>query len=177
MTPRTLSPITRRLGVTPRIRALAGCVPHGTRVFADVGTNHAILPIAVLRAQRAQHCIATDDSEPALADALRRLRRVRCTEQVELRHGDGLGPLGADDFDVLCIAGLGPRTMVGILERGWSRLLDRRVRLVLNPFGGSEVPRAFLAANGCTLHADLTIAERGRSYTILVADTLRATPG
>lgn len=170
MAARTLSPITRRLGITPRIRALAACVPHGTRVFADVGTNHAILPIAVLREARAQRCIATDSSAPALADALRRLRRSRCTERVELRLGDGLAPLGAADVDVLCIAGLGPHTMVAILAAGFDRLWEQGVRLVLNPFGSSAAPRAFLAAQGCALHADLAVSERGRSYTILVAD-------
>jgi len=165
-----LSPITRRLGITPRIRALARCVPHGTRVFADVGTNHGILPIAVVRERRAERCIATDRSEPALADALRRLRRSRCTELVELRAGDGLQPIAAHEVDVLCLAGLGPRTMATILENGWSRLERQRVRLVLNPFGGSEAPRAFLAARGFEIVDDFTAVERGRSYEIVVAD-------
>lgn len=166
----TLSPITRRLGITPRIRALAACVPHGTRVFADVGTDHGILPIAVLREERALRCIAIDRSVPALADARRRLRRSRCAERVELRLGDGLAPIALDEIDVVCVAGLGPRSMATILEDGLPRLHARRVRLVLNPLGGSAAPRAFLAAHGFEVISDATIVERGRSYTIIVAD-------
>lgn len=36
MTPTKNSLITRRLGRTPRIHALAACVPHTTRVFVDI---------------------------------------------------------------------------------------------------------------------------------------------
>ncbi|HEX5052846.1 MAG TPA: class I SAM-dependent methyltransferase [Planctomycetota bacterium] len=168
-----LPPITRRLGVTPRLRALAACVPHGTRVFADVGTNHGILPIAVLRAGRAQRCVAIDRSASALADTRRRLRRCRCDERVDLRLGDGLAALAPEEFDVVCMAGLGPRAMVAMLERDRQRLLAQRVRLVLNPIGGCAAPRAFLAAHGFELVAEAAVAERGRSYTILVAERLR----
>jgi len=165
-----LPPITRRLGIAARMRALAACVPPGTRVFADVGTDHGILPIAVLRQQRAQRCIAIDRSVAALAETRRRLRRGGCAERIELRAGDGLAPIAPDEIDVVCIAGLGPRTMASILEAGLPRLRGARVRLVLNPFGGSDAPRAFLAAHGFALITDTTVAERGRSYTILVAE-------
>lgn len=165
-----LSPITRRLGRTPRIHALAAAVPQGTRVLVDVGTNHGILPIAVLRAGRAQRCIAIDKSAAALVDAERRLRRSRCADRVELRLGDGLEGVVMDEVDVVCIAGLGPQTMVEILARGLPRLARQRVRLVLNPLGSSAAPRVWLAAHGFEFAADSTVTERGRRYTVLVAD-------
>lgn len=165
-----LSPFTRRLGITPRIRALAACVPPGTRVFADVGTNHGILPIAVLQEERALRCVAIDKSAPALADARRRLRRSHRAEHIDLRLGDGLAPIAPHEIDVICLAGLGPRTMASILESGLPQLCGSRVRLVLNPFGGSDAPRAFLAAHGFAVVADSIVAERGRDYTIIVAE-------
>lgn len=168
--PVELPPITRRLGITPRMRALAECVPFGTRVFVDVGTNHCILPIAVLRDGRVQRCIAVDSSQAVVADARRRLRRAGLHARVDVCVGDGLLPIAGEDVDVVCVAGLGPRVVTSILEQGLAQLPAAPVRLVLNPFGGSAAPRAWLAANGFVLREDLEVAERGRSYTILVAE-------
>lgn len=165
----SLPPITRKLGVTPRIRALASFVPSNTRVFVDVGTNHGILPIAVLREQRAVRLIGIDKSPPALEDAHRRLRRCHALDRVELRLGDGFEPLTREEIDTICIAGVGPRTMASILTDGLPLMSGQAVRLVLNPLGGSAAPRAFLAEQGFDLVDDTEVLDRGRTYTILVA--------
>lgn len=166
------SPITRRLGVTARTRALAQCVPRGTRVLVDVGTNHGILPIAVIRAGRALRCIAIDRSAAAIAEAARRVRRCRIGDRVELRHGCGLEPIGVSEagIDVVCIAGVAGAPMAAILERGLSRLRPTGIRLVLNPIGSNATLRALLGANGFELSSESSVTERGRDYPILVAE-------
>lgn len=166
----SLPPITRKLGVTPRIRALASYVAPATRVFVDIGTNHGILPIAVLREQRATRCIGVDKSEPALFDASRRLRRCHLLDQVELRLGDGLEVISRDEVDTICLAGMGPRTIAEILTAGLPRLEGKPVRLLLNPLGGSSHPRAFVAEHGFDLVVDTEVLDRGRNYQILVAE-------
>lgn len=166
----SLPPITRKLGVTPRIRALASFVEPGTRVLVDIGTNHGILPIAALREQRAARCIGIDKSEPALHDAARRLRRCHLLDRIELRLGDGLEMIAPGEVDTISIAGLGPRTMAAILTTGLPLLRDVPVRLVLNPLGSSAQPRAFLADNDFDLIVDTEVMDRGRNYTILVAE-------
>lgn len=148
-------------------------MPHTTRVFVDIGTNHGILPIAVIRARRAKRCIAIDLSPVAIAETARRIQRCDCAGRIDLRQGDGLDVLDASEvhaIDVVCIAGLGPHTIVDILLRGLPLLSGQRVRLVLNPLGNSAAPRAFLAEHGFELTGDTTIKERNRLYTILVAD-------
>jgi len=165
-----LSPITRKLGVTPRIRALASHVTSSTRVFADIGTNHGILPIAVLRSNPAIRGIGIDRSRPALEDAQRRLRRSHMLERIDLRLGDGLEPLAQEEVDTICIAGMGPRRMTAILMAGLPLMSEVPVRLVLNPFGGCAEPRAFLDEHGFVLSADTDVVDRGRRYTVLVAD-------
>jgi tRNA (adenine22-N1)-methyltransferase len=173
VTPTKNSLITRRLGRTPRIHALAACVPHTTRVFVDIGTNHGILPIAVVRARRARRCIAIDLSPVAIAETARRIQRCDCAGRIDLRQGDGLDVLDASEahaVDVICIAGLGPHAIVNILARGLPRLSGQRVRLVLHPLGSSAAPRTFLAEHGFELTDDTTVEEHGRCYTILVAE-------
>ena len=64
---------------------------------------------------------------------------------------------------------MGLRLMTRILEQGLALLQQAQVRLLLNPFGGTAEPRAFLARHGFELQVDVVIAERGRSYDVLVA--------
>lgn len=165
--------ITRHLGRTPRIHALAACVPPTTRVFVDIGTNHGILPIAIIRARRARSCIAIDLSPAAIAETTRRLHRCRCADRVALRLGDGLLAIAANEahtIDVVCIAGLGQQTIQDILARGLSRLPQQPLRLVLNPIGNHLALRAFLTEQGFLLTHDATVEERHRHYPILVAE-------
>ncbi len=165
---------TRRLGRTPRLRALADCVPPGTRTFVDVGTNHGILPLAVLLDQRAERCIAIDKSRTALVETERRLRRLECGKRVELRLDDGLSTLAGDEtIDVICLAGLGPRTILDVLDGGSAVLegaRERPLRLVLNPLASDRGPRAWLERHGYRLVRDFVVPERGREYVVLAAE-------
>ena len=169
MTESEVSPITRKLGATLRIHALASWVPESTRVFVDIGTNHAILPIVVAKADRAQRCIAIDRSALALKDAQRRLRRSHCLTRIEMRLGDGMSVLTPEEIDVICVAGIGPRSMVRILTGGLDLMRNRAVRLILNPLGSSKVVREFLADHGFDLLSDTVVNGRGREYEVLVA--------
>lgn len=48
-----------KIHLTPRLRALAALVPDGA-VLADIGTDHAILPVSLLMAGRIPRAIASD---------------------------------------------------------------------------------------------------------------------
>ena len=169
MTPQ-LRPITSKLGSTPRLNALASFVPKATRVFVDVGTNHAILPILVARRTHAKLSIGIDRSPQALLEAERRVRRSHCARRIELRLGDGLSDLASNEVEVICLAGLAPVNMVKILTGGLAVMQGHAVRLLLHPLGSSEQPRAFLAANDFELVVDTTVMSRGRDCTLLVAE-------
>ena len=98
------------------------------------------------------------------------MRRSARFRAIELRLGDGLSVVTADEVDVICIAGMGPVLMASILRDGLDLFRDQAVRLVLNPLGGCAAPRAFLVENGFQMVADAEVLERGRSYRVLVAD-------
>lgn len=152
---------------------MSQCVPPTTRLFADIGTNHGILPIAVLRDGRAERCIGADRSGPSLADTARRIRRCQLEQDIELRLGDGLEPVADEpDLDVVCVAGVGSRTILEILDTGLARLHHESLRLILNPLSRLGGIREYLATSEFVLTDDFVVEERGRSYSVLVADRL-----
>ena len=59
---------------------------------ADIGTDHAHLPAALLQRGRCQHMILTDLSESALNNARNGIIACRLTDRVTFRCGNGLQP-------------------------------------------------------------------------------------
>lgn len=89
---------------------------------ADIGTDHARLPIRLVREGRVGHCVAVELNDGPFALAQRMVARARLTEQIDVRQGDGFGPLAADEVESVSIAGMGAYTIRGILERAGEKL-------------------------------------------------------
>lgn len=161
--------MSRNSRIGARLRALAALVPPGSRV-ADVGTGHALLPLFLRRSGRAAHCVATERSPTTLAVLRRRAAAGRTPEGIELRAGDGLQALSAEDrIDVLVLAGLGARKMIRILE---DRRLDslRPRRLVLQPQSETARLETWLARRGYRVVASTETWDRGRAYRVLAVE-------
>jgi tRNA (adenine22-N1)-methyltransferase len=149
-----------------RLDAIASLVPHGARV-ADVGTDRALLPRALLATGRASYCLAIDKSPRVIRAA--RLALAGFDGPLELRCGSGLAAIEERDrIDVLVLAGLGARTIVRILDDPRRRVL-RPSRLVLQPQSEVERLRGWLAAEGLELVDQRLAVERGRRYLVLAA--------
>ena len=96
----------RPIALSPRLLALARQVPQGVR-FADVGTDHARLPVWLLEHGVIDHAIATDLREGPLERARETARRHELTDRISFRLGDGLAPLERGEADLCAIAGMG----------------------------------------------------------------------
>jgi tRNA (adenine22-N1)-methyltransferase len=150
-----------------RLSALADLVPPGSRV-ADIGTDHALLPIRLLRDGRASFCVATE-IRPALVRRTRaRLRDVPWADRLELRTGDGLEVLAPEDrLNVLVLAGMGADTIRRILSH--QRLQQLGVdRLVLQPQTDAAGLRAWLVHHRWRIVEEVLLRD-GRRFTLLIA--------
>ena len=98
----------------PRLAAIAALVPDGARL-ADVGTDHALLPIRLLLDGKIQSAVATDirsgplsrAKENAYAAGVQDLSCVLC---------DGLTGISPDSVDTVVIAGMGGENIAAILR-------------------------------------------------------------
>ena len=84
---------------------------------ADIGTDHAHLPAALLQRGRCQHMILTDLSESALSNARREISSCGLSDRVSFRCGNGLDPL-KEKCAVISVTGMGGRTIRDLLLRG-----------------------------------------------------------
>lgn len=90
---------------------------------ADIGTDHAHLPAALLQRGRCQHMVLTDLSPDALRNARGEMTRFGLADRVDFRLGDGFLPLREEErFGMISVTGMGGRTLRDILLSGQSRL-------------------------------------------------------
>ena len=139
------------------------------RLAADIGTDHAHLPAALLQRGRCQHMILTDLSESALHNARNEIIRFRLSDRVSLRLGYGLEPL-TEQCDVISVTGMGGRTICDILAGGCERL--QGASLILSAHTDLPLIRETISKIGYHLDREEPCFCAGRYYLVL-----RARPG
>ena len=136
---------------------------------ADIGTDHARLPAALLQRGRVLRMILTDLSPDALANARGEIIRRRLLDRVDLRLGDGLAPV-TEKCDMISIMGMGGRTIRDILLAGKDRL--QGASLILSAHTDLPLIRQAVVAIGYHLDREEPCLDTGR-YSLV----LRARPG
>ncbi len=163
----------RPIELSPRLLALARQVTHGAR-FADVGTDHARLPVWLLEQGVISSAVATDLREGPLDRARQTAAKHRVTERVSLRLGDGLAPVAEGEADVIAIAGMGGDSIIAILSAApWTKNGD--CLLLLQPMTSVPDLRQWLSDNGYTIEREKLVQE-DKLYQVLTVRGGRMEP-
>ena len=93
------------LTLTPRLAAVARLV-HQAAHLADVGTDHAYLPVRLLLDGRIEYAIAADLREGPLSRARETAARYGVEGRISFRLCDGLSGVGREEADTVAIAGM-----------------------------------------------------------------------
>lgn len=153
-----------------RLRAAADLVPRGSRL-ADIGSDHAYLPIALCLEGKIEYALASDINEGPVASARSNIAKNGLNDKIICARADGLD--GAQSFapDCITILGMGGELIVSILERAeWVR--DEKITLVLQPMTHAEILAEYLAENGFYVEDErmVSVGERDdRIYRLIKA--------
>ena len=139
------------------------------RLAADIGTDHAHLPAALLQRGRCQHMVLTDRSPSALDNARREMVRRRLLDRVTLCLGEGLSPLSGP-CEAISVTGMGGRTIREILLSGRQKL--QGATLILSAHTDWPLIRAALMDIGYHADREEPCFAAGRFYLVI-----RALPG
>jgi len=155
------------LKLSKRLSALADWVPHGAR-FADIGTDHALLPVYLAKMGRISSAVAGDINEGPVGAARRQVAEAGLQGIISVRLGDGMAVLSPGEADTVAIAGMGGSLMVRILDQAGERLNGVET-LVLSPHVAEDAVRKWLAEHGFVLKDELLLEEDGVIYTLMKA--------
>ncbi len=153
-------------GLNNRLKTVFDLIEHGARVV-DIGTDHAFLPIALIKSGKAKSVIACDIREKPLENARKNLQRLKVSS-VELRISDGLQNVARNDADTVVIAGMGGEVISGILSR-CDFIKDKSYSLILQPMTAADYLRKFLAENGFNIEKEIAVSDNSKLYTVILA--------
>ena len=153
--------------VDARLASAAGLVRQGA-CFADIGTDHARLPLFLLSEGRIAWAYATDVAEGPLSrarEAIEHAGESRC----ETVLCDGAAALAGRGITDYAICGMGGELIARIISAA-PHLRDASVRLILQPMTRAAHLRRYLAENGfCILREVYSIAA-SRPYVCLLVE-------
>jgi len=153
-----------------RLRAAADMVPQGARL-ADIGSDHAYLPIALCLEGKIECALASDINEGPVASARANIAKNGLVGKIEAIRADGLDMAREFAPDCITVLGMGGELIVTILERAeWVR--DGKITLVLQPMTHAEILSEYLAENGFDVTDEkiVSVGERDdRIYRLIKA--------
>ncbi len=153
--------------LSPRLRAAASLVRRGSFV-ADIGTDHAYLPIALCLEGRIRGGVASDINDGPVERGKKNIKKYGLEEKLLCFRADGLDTIERFCPEDILILGMGGELIARILgDAPWTK--DTDIRLCLQPMTHAEVLRGFLAQNGYEILDELTVAEDGRIYQLICA--------
>lgn len=159
--------MTREFTLGARLSACAGFVRPGSAV-ADIGTDHALLPIWLVRSGVCPRAVACDINEGPIARARENIARCGLEDKIKTAVADGLAGISAGEASDIVIAGMGGELIASILAPcGWIR--DENVHLILQPMSHAERLRAFLGEEGFTLLDEQAVMDGRRVYAVMAA--------
>lgn len=154
------------IALSPRLAMVAGYVLPAAPL-ADIGTDHGYLPAYLVSEGIIPRAIAGDILPGPLEAARATITAAGLTGRIELRLGSGLKVLRPGEVATAAICGMGGSLIAEILAAG---PLAGIQRLVLQPMGGEERLREWLAGNGWRLAAETLVEDTGRLYVISAAE-------
>ncbi|MCK3881846.1 tRNA (adenine-N(1))-methyltransferase [Streptococcus suis] len=152
-----------------RLEAVASYVPQGARL-ADVGSDHAYLPLFLVEQGRIDFAVAGEVVQGPYQSALQNVEQAGQSDKISVRMANGLAAVELDDqVSTVTIAGMGGRLIAEILEAGKDKLGSVE-RLVLQPNNREDDVRRWLLAHDFQLVAEEILEENDKIYEILVAE-------
>lgn len=150
-----------------RLQLCASMVRENVKL-ADIGTDHAYLPIWLARQERISKAIAADIHLGPLQKAASNVRRYHVEEIVSTRLSDGLNEIFSNEADDIVIAGMGGELIANILEKApW--LKNSEKHLILQPMTSAEELRRFLQQEGYTVLKEQAAVDGSHAYTVMLA--------
>lgn len=136
----------------------------GSRL-ADIGSDHAYLPIYLCEQGIISSAIATDVNRGPVRNAEENIAAHGLGEKISARLGDGMEGLGADEYDTVSVCGMGGELIFRIINNESVRTL--RPRLILQPMSSIEDMSRLMSEHGFEIYDDAWVEDGPRIYRIM----------
>lgn len=151
--------------LSKRLQAVAGLVTAGYEM-ADIGTDHAYIPIYLIENGMVPSAVAMDINEGPLERAKEHVTECGLSGRIELRLSDGLAGLAPGEAKTAVIAGMGGGLVMKILK-AYPDITGSLKECILQPQSEIAKVRAFLLEEGFLFIKEDMVFEDGKYYPMM----------
>ena len=158
----------KRIKVGERLLCASRFVRQGA-YFADIGTDHAYLPVFLLLEGVISRAVCSDINEGPLETARKNAEEYGVTERIKFLLTDGAEALSGMGITDYAICGMGGELIADIIERA-PHLRDTGVRLILQPMSREGTLRRYLAERGFSTVGESYSYDAGKYYVAMAVE-------
>ena len=155
------------LKISKRLCTVAQHVRSGA-IIADIGTDHAYLPIYLALEGKISKGVASDINEGPLNFAKENIKRYNLENKIDTYLTDGLNGIDAFSPTDILICGMGGELISKIISAS-NYVKNSSIRLVLQPMTMVRELREYLSKGFFTI-AENIVCEDGKTYQIICAE-------
>ena len=155
------------LKLSKRLSTAASYVRSGAFV-ADIGTDHAYLPIYLVKQGKVKGALASDINEGPILKARENIAKYGLDEYIQTKVADGLDDIECFAPTDIVICGMGGELISRIISDSEYVKKDG-VRLILQPMTMVAELRRFLS-NGFSTVAENVVCEDGKIYQVMCVE-------
>lgn len=148
-----------------RLQAVADLVT-AQDTIADIGTDHAYIPIYLIEQGIVPSAVAMDVNRGPLERAAEHVMEHGFSDKISLRLSDGMEKLKAEEVRTAVLAGMGGGLMCRILREHWDITLSLN-ECILQPQSEAAKVRAFLLEEGFLFIQEDMVYEEGKYYPMM----------
>ena len=156
----------KELALSKRLSAAASFVSDGA-IVADIGTDHAYIPINLILSGKASYAIASDVNEGPIAIAKENIEKYGVADKITVRVANGLDGIEQYKPDNILICGMGGELIVNILKAS-EYIKNSSVKLILQPMTSIKELREYLS-DGFLITNEEIVYDASKLYQIICA--------
>ena len=155
----------RNTGIGKRLKSVAELIRRGA-VLADIGTDHAYLPIYLLKNGGIARAFCSDINPGPPAKARENIEKSGLADKTELCLTSGC--IGTEEKGITdyAICGMGGELIADIISAS-PHLRKKDIRLILQPMTKPEHLRKFLWREGFVIENEVFSSEEGKRYVAM----------
>ncbi len=134
--------------------------------MADIGTDHAYIPIYLIKKEICRYAVASDINKGPVEKAKKNVHSEKLQDKIECRLGGGLSTIKPYEVQTVVIAGMGGNLIRDIIEEGLE-VFKTLKSCILQPVQNPEILREYIYSHGFEILQEELCIEDDKFYEII----------
>ncbi len=148
-----------------RLSSLTKFVNYNDKII-DIGCDHALLDIFLVKSDLVKSIIASDINVQALNSGIKNIENEGLSDKISARLGDGLNVLtDKDNIDTVIISGMGTNTIIGILNNDHLKDINK---LIIQSNNDHTMLRKYVTKLGFYIKSEEYFQDNKKNYINIV---------